>query len=1164
MQKLEAENETLRQRVASLEQSLEQLTADLDRAHETSTALQNQVFEQKTELNVFHALVEHAPDGIGVASMDGTIIYVNPSFKRMSGYGEQSVGTSIFTIIPADEQPTLNYLIEQTLEYGFWQGYLTYQRQDGSIFPAHVSAMLIRDSDGQPRMTAAIIRDITKLKEHEADLQASEERLRQVIQHMPVLLVALDKDTNVIAWNEECERVTGYCREDVIGGSSLAPLLFPDTQKLLAVREKWLSQQGDFRNWEMDIQAKDGSRRTIAWSDVSAQFPIPAWACWYIGVDVTERKQAEEALRKSETHYRAISELVSDFAYALRIDADGSIHSEWVIGAYEHITGYSYDELRAVSLWNDILHPDDLPRIRESYAQVMAGQTDMQEFRIIAKNGDIRWISGHRQPVWSEEEHRLTFIYGAAKDITEQKRTEEALRIQRDIAIAISSAQDLHDALHKLLDTVLEIEGLDCGGAYLVDQQTGDIHLCIHRGLRPEFIERVSSYTGDSHEAKMIHLGTPFYSNKSDLEPFEVVRNEGICAVAVLPVVHEGKAVAALNLASRTSSEIPQRARAVLEAGVASVGGVIARVMVETELREAVEVARAATRAKSEFLANMSHEIRTPLNAIIGMTSLLLDIDLNAEQHDYVETIRTSGNALLSLINDILDFSKIEAGKLELEHLSFDLRNCIEEAIDQLAPRAAEKHLDLNYYIEPDVPGILFGDITRVRQILVNLLSNGVKFTDHGGVSIFVESYTAASTDSPQPEHERDKLAPTSRTTPESESLAHKLSRSAAVTTPAYEIHFAVKDTGIGITPQQQERLFQSFSQVDASMTRKYGGTGLGLAISKRLVEMMGGRIWVESEEGKGTTFHFTLVVEGALCPPQPYLRERQPFLTGKNVLIVDDNPTNLFVLDRQLKSWNMHPTITSSAAEALSHLHQGTTFDVAILDLHMPEMDGLTLAKEIRNYEIQQSEVPPPDESPLLLPLVLLTSMEPQRQDVREANVAFAATLYKPVKPTVLYQSLVAIFAGTAPEREYTTGKPQIDPNMGGHFPLHILLAEDNLVNQKVALRLLQRMGYRADTVANGIEVLESLERQTYDLVLMDVQMPEMDGLEATRMLRKHLPQNKQPFVIAMTAHTLPGDREQCLAAGMDDYICKPIEVGELTEALKRGWTVLHPEHDS
>jgi len=441
------------------------------------------------------------------------------------------------------------------------------------------------------------------------------------------------------------------------------------------------------------------------------------------------------------------------------------------------------------------------------------------------------------------------------------------------------------------------------------------------------------------------------------------------------------------------------------------------------------------------------------------------------------------------------------------------------------------------------------------------MLANALSFSHRRKELRMTENYDAERTGSDQTEHVQDKLAPTSHLPPASESLAHKLSDSASVTSPVYEIHFAVKDTGIGITPQQQERLFQSFSQVDASMTRKYGGTGLGLAISKRLVEMMGGRIWVESEKGKGTTFHFTLVVEGTPCPPYPYMRERQPFLTGKNVLIVDDNPTNLFVLDRQLKSWNMHPTITSSANEALSHLQQGKTFDVAILDLHMPEMDGLTLAKEIRQYEIQQSEVPPSEDSPLLLPLVLLTSMEPQRKDVREAKVSFAATLYKPVKPTVLYQSLVAIFAGSPPEREYSASKPQIDPTMGEHFPLHILLAEDNLVNQKVALRLLQRMGYRADTVANGIEVLESLERQTYDLVLMDVQMPEMDGLEATRMLRKHLPQKKQPFVIAMTAHTLPGDREQCLAAGMDDYICKPIEVGELTEALKRGWTVLHPE---
>ncbi len=702
-----------------------------------------------------------------------------------------------------------------------------------------------------------------------------------------------------------------------------------------------------------------------------------------------------------------------------------------------------------------------------------------------------------------EKEHKYSNIFQVEQEL---RASEAAIRTLYDI-IACRQA-DFEQTLHKLLAFGCQEFKLDLGLLSHIEGINYKIiaaQLPNQTNIQGTILNLKQTYCQETIAAakpiSFTHAGNSPWGEHPCYQAFQLEAYMGV------PIFVGEKIYGTLCFTSINPRVKPFKAldRELLRLMAQWIGGEIERLEAAAELAQARDEALAGTMAKSEFLATMSHEIRTPMNAVIGMTDLLTNTELSLQQKDFVETIRNSGNTLLTIINDILDFSKIESGKLELEQQPFELRACIEESLDLLAAKAAEKGLELAYQIAPHTPQTILGDITRLQQILVNLLSNGIKFTSTGEVIVFAE--------------------------------AHKLDSKYT------EIRFAVQDTGIGIPQERKNRLFEPFSQVDSSTTREYGGTGLGLAICRQLCGMMGGKMWLESHVGKGSTFFFTITTREVINYNYPNLIADRSQMAGKRLLIVDDNATNRRILSIQAQSWGMIPHAAPSGQKALELLQQGETFDLAILDMQMPKMDGLTLAKKIHKLPLNNH-----------LPLVMLTSIGKSEIAGEAKKANFAACLNKPIKQSQLYNVLARILGGKVSKISQPRPElPAIDHKLASKHPLNILLAEDNLVNQKLALTILERMGYQGDVVVNGVEVIKALEQRSYDLIFMDVHMPEMDGLSATQIICREMEPNSRPYIVAMTANAMQGDRERCLAAGMDDYLSKPIKLEDLVKVIQQ-----------
>ena len=785
--------------------------------------------------------------------------------------------------------------------------------------------------------------------------------------------------------------------------------------------------------------------------------------------------------------------------------------------AWESTFGYSTEELLARP-YLDFVHPDDRAATVVEASAIAEGKTTLSfENRYRAKDGTYKWL------LWTAiVRPEKDLIYAIASDVTERKREEARLAAQYAVTRVLAEAPSLAAATPRMLQAISESLGWSFGAIWRVDPKGKRLRAVEtwHSAIVavPEFERETRSRTlslGEGLPGRVWSARQPLWiedvPRDGNFPRALAATREGLHSAFGFPILLKGEVLGVLEFFSQQFEKPDHRLLEMMGAIGSQIGQFIERLEAEDALRayaRDLEAARRraeeATRAKSEFLANISHEIRTPMNAMIGMTELALGTSITREQREYLNTIQGSAEALLALVNDLLDFSKIEARKLRLERVAFAVRDVVEDAMRVLAPRAQQKGIELACHIEPSLPFIVLGDPLRLRQVVVNLAGNAIKFTEKGEVVLRV--------------------------------------RAGSRSNGTMELVFSVSDSGIGIPMEKQQIIFEAFAQADSSTTRRYGGTGLGLAISAELVELMGGTISLESEPGRGSTFHFT-----AQFGIESLLREKDsaatPELTNLRVLVVDDNRTNRHILEEVLTNWHMCPVGVESGRLALRALDESLEnrkpFAVVLLDGQMPEMDGLSTAgKIVRDGRYSD------------LKIILLTSGVPAEVSGLK-KLGLSAALSKPVKQSELFDLIVSVMSRTQALSKPRTSAVRKRASKTGP---HVLVAEDNEVNQLVARRTFEKLGYRVTLVGNGQEAVSAVEKGGFDLVAMDVQMPVMDGLAATAAIRSfekragtHIP------IVAMTAHAMKGDRERCLEAGMDGYVAKPIRANELEQVVSK-----------
>jgi two-component system, sensor histidine kinase and response regulator len=1022
--------------------------------------------------NRYEELFENANDIVYTTDLEGNVTSVNRAAERITDYSRKDVlGTSIFEYVAEENRRVAEQMHKHKLQGDAATTYsMEIVTKHGCRIPLEISSRLIYE-DGKPAGIQGIARDITERKILEQRLARREERLSSFFATAPAGLAILDSQLRFLQINETLAHLIGYSPQEIISRHlhevlpRLAPVVEPAIKRVLKKGKPLVN----FPH-EGQTPAQPGVIRHF----ISSYFPIPALEgeatdLAVIAVEVTDRKRAEEALRRSEERLNSILGSLRDVVWSVAPEDHSVLYLN---PATEIVYGRKVGEFyQDPGLWTTITHPDDRPAVMESFSRLLETGAVDQEFRIVRPDGQIRWLFSRARAIRNPK-GEVVRLDGISTDITELKQTEQRLRLYKEIFAHSNEAVAILDPEFRFLEQ-------------------NDTHRKL-LGYSDEEIRKSSP---------SVMMG-----EESFLETCNLIRHSTSLRIEALFRTRSGES---LNVELSAFSILDEAAEVLCYVGV--LRDITAQKRVELERQNAQEAAEAANRAKSEFLANMSHEIRTPLNGVLGMTELALNTKLTEEQREYLTLVKTSGETLLTVINDILDFSKIEAGRLDFNAIDFELRDSLGDTLKTLSLRAHEKGLELALHVAHDVPIRVEGDPTRLRQIVVNLVGNAIKFTDQGEVVLHV---TAES------QTEREIV-----------------------------LHFTVTDTGIGIPFDKQQMIFAPFTQADSSATRRYGGTGLGLAISFQLTELMGGRLWVESTEGKGSSFHFTVSFHPATSEGENIVPSGSIDLKGLPTLVVDDNATNRRLLEEILSNWGMKPAMADGGWTGLETMRQakaaGKPFPLVLIDALMPDMDGFTLAERIKE-----------DPSLSGATIMMLTSGGHRGDAARCRKLGIAAYLHKPVKERDL---LRAVLLALSPHRSQAKDAELITRHTlrQGQRNLRILLAEDDMVNRQLAEHLLRKFGHQVTSVSNGRKALEAIHASgfdTFDVVLMDVQMPEMDGVEATTAIRamdrgraRRLP------IIAMTAHAMKGDRSRFLNAGMDGYIAKPIQARELIDVIEQ-----------